>query len=152
MASRTDIESAVQSAKARLEADGTSCGVSADDLSRWFEADTLYPDISLDEVLANPWLVIHEIVEIDAIKKRGMKLTKDVIIKHPDEVDNAHYEAAVIELRIAAEEKDAKHLRERIPDIRHWSEDPQVQPEMKAKYARLCLDTERALKRIEEIE
>lgn len=109
----------------------------------------MYPDITLDEVLENPWLVIHEIVEIDAIKKAGLVLTKDVIITHPDEVNRTHYEAAKIELRIAAKNKDGAHLMDRMQDIRNWSKDAQILPDMRAKYARLCRETEQALITIE---
>ncbi len=107
------------------------------------------PDITLDEVLKNPWLVVHEIVEIDAIKKAGLVLAKDVTIAHPEEVDRAHYETAKIELRIAAKNRDARHLRDRIPGIRSWSKDPQVLPEMRTRYVRLCSETEQALRTIE---
>jgi len=149
MAERSSIENALQSATLALSKIGTTCDVSAEDIVNWFEADTLYPDITLDEVLKNPWLVVHEIVEIDAIKKAGLVLTKDVMIAHQEEVDLAHYEAAKIELRIAAKNRDATHLRDRIPDIRRWSKDPKVLPVMKTRYVRLCSETEQALRTIE---
>jgi hypothetical protein len=149
MAARSDIENALQSAMLALAKLGKTCEVSAEDIAKWFEADTLYPDITLDEVLKDPWLVVHEIVEIDAVKKAGLVLTKDVIITHLAEVDRAHYEAAMIELKIAAKNKDATHLMDRIPDIRNWSKDPHVLPEMRARYARLCSETEQALRTIE---
>lgn len=149
MASRKEIEAAVRSARTALEEAGLSCDVTAGDLSRWFEADTQYPDITLDEVLRNPWLVIHEIVEIDAVKRGGLVLTKDVIIEHPEEVDRAHCEAATIEMEFAAKKRDAAHLRDRIPDVLKWSKDASVKPEMKTKYARLHRDAVRALRKIE---
>lgn len=149
MAANSDIENALQSAMQVLARLGRTCDVSAEDVAKWFEADTMYPDITLDEVLKNPWLVVHEIVEIDAVKKAGLVLTKDVIIANPEEVDRAHCEAATVELRIAAKNKDAAHLRDRIPDIRGWSKDPHVLPEMRARYARLCSETEQALRTIE---
>jgi len=52
-------------------------------------------------------------------------------------------------LKIAAKYNDAAHLRDRIPDIRSWSKDPHVLPEMRARYARLCSETEQALRTIE---
>ena len=149
MAKRSDIENALQSATQVLGRLSRTCDVSAEDVAKWFEADTLYPDITLDEVLKNPWLVIHEMVEIDTVKKAGLVLTKDVMIANPDEVDRAHHETATVELRIAAKCNDAAHLRDRIPDIRSWSKDPHVLPEMRARYARLCSETEQALRTIE---
>ena len=149
MAERSDIENALQSAMLALAKIGATCDVSAEDIIRWFEADTLYPDITLDEVLKNPWLVVHEIVEIDAIKKTGLVLTKDAILAHPEEVDRAHYEAAKIELRIAAKNSDVAHLRDRIRDVRNWGKDPQVLPGMRTRYMRLRSETERTLRTIE---
>jgi len=149
MATRSDIENALQSATQVLGRLGRTCDVSAEDVAKWFEADTLYPDITLDEVLKNPWLVVHEIVEIDTVKKAGLVLTKDVITANPEEVDRAHYEAASVELKIAAKYKDAAHLRDTIPAIRRWSKDTQVLPEMRARYAQLCSETEQALITIE---
>jgi hypothetical protein len=52
-------------------------------------------------------------------------------------------------LKIAEKSKDAAHLRDRIQDIRSWSKDPQVLPEMRARYARLSSETEQALRTIE---
>jgi len=149
MATREDIENALQSATQVLRGFGRTCDVSSEDIAKWFQADTLYPDITLDEVLRNPWLVVHEIVEIDAVKRAGLVLTKDVIVTHPEQVDRAHLEAAVVELKIAAKNMDKAHLVDRIPDIRSWSKDPRVFPEMRARYARLCSETEQALRTIE---
>jgi len=149
MATKDDIENALQSATQVLGRFGRTFDVSAEDMAKWFAADTLYPDITLDEVLKNPWLVVHEIVEIDAVKRAGLVLTKDVIVTHPEEVDRAHLEAAIVELKIATKNMDKAHLKDRIPNIRSWSKDPQVLPEMRAIYARLCRETEQALRTIE---
>jgi hypothetical protein len=128
-----------------LEGIGVVCDASAEGIARWFDADTMCPDKTLDEVLGNPWLVVHEIVEIDAIKKAGLALTKEVMVVHPDEVDRAHCEASRIELKIATKDKDAAHFGDRILDIRRWSKDPNVLPGMRTRYARSCSDTEQAL-------
>jgi hypothetical protein len=71
MPDRSRIENALQSTMLALAKIGRTCDVSAEDTVKWFDADTLYPDITLDEVLNNPWLVVHEIAEIDAVKKRN---------------------------------------------------------------------------------
>jgi len=149
MATKEEIENALQSATQVLRRFGRTCDVSSEDIAKWFEADTLYPDITLDKVLKNPWLVVHEIVEIDTVKRAGLVLTKDVIVTHTEQVDRAHLEAAVVELKIAAKNMDGAHLRDRIPDIRNWSKNPHVLPEMRARYARLCSETEQALRTIE---
>jgi hypothetical protein len=150
MTSGSQIEGALQSGKQVLAGFGRHCWVSADDLKKWFDADTLYPDVTLNDVLENPWLVIHEIVEIDAVKRAGLQLSKDVIIANSDVVERAHYEAAKIELEIAIENRAAVHIRDRIPDIRNWSKDEHVLPKMRMRYERLCSATEQALRTIED--
>jgi len=43
--------------------------VSAEDLIKYFEAETPYTDISSTEVLKEPLLVVHELVELSEAKK-----------------------------------------------------------------------------------
>ncbi len=135
----------LETAQQTLRNLGKTCNVSAKDLEAWFKADTPYPDISLDEVLRSPWLVIHEIVEIDSVKRKGLMIAKDTILKNLALVDEAHFEATVVEIEAALRGQDSTYLRGRVGDLVRWAKDPRVQPEMKRRYRRLLEDTERAL-------
>ena len=146
---RSQLQGALESAKTTLKGLGKTCIVSADDIEAWFKADTPYPDITLDQVLLNRWLVIHEVVEIEAIKRMGLKIAKDTILKNPGLVDEAHFEAAAVELDAAIASRDSSHLKDRIKDISRWIENPGVLPEMKRKYSKLREGTERALMKIQ---
>lgn len=136
-------------AKALLSQHGITCSVSLGDLKDYFEADTPYPDSSLDEVLSNRFLVVHELVEIDEVKRMGLQITKDVIVKHLNEVDDAHLKATRIELMLAAEQRDIEHLKSRYQDIQRWSVDPTVTEENKRLYVELAEDTARTISRLE---
>jgi len=127
----------VSNCRRLLEEHGVACSATADDLIAWFNADTLYPDISLDEVLGEPLLVVHELVEISEVKKMGLSLTKDVILKNPEAVDRAHCLATLAELRMADELGNLEHVRRRIRSIEDWVNDPVSTDECRAEYARI---------------
>ena len=145
MAENINVINSIKNAKEILEKYGYICDVSVEDLKKYFEADTIYSDIRLDEVLKHPLLLIHEIVEINEVKRMGLKLTKDVIIKNHEVVDEAHLTAAEIELEIAKEIGDYKHIKYRLKHVRSWCEDPLVLPKLKDRYKELYIKTNQAL-------
>ncbi len=106
-----------------------------DELVRWFECDTPNPDIGLEAVIKNRYLVAHELIEIDEVKRKGLKLTKDVILKNPTKVDAAHLRAAEIEIEIAERERDYSHIKQRYRHIKGWSEEPNMPESLRAQYA-----------------
>jgi len=141
-----EVDEAVQEAKQLLKDHGYDCTTTADDLRRWFEADTPFDeDFGLNEVLKQPLIVVHELVEIENVKQMGLSLTKDVIIKNLEKVDDAHMIATEVELKIAIAMRDVNHFRDRLENIRMWSEDDTVNPENKEKYRRMHSETLNAL-------
>lgn len=146
MARSSEVSRVVELARQLLRDHDYNCTATAKDLRLWFEADTPYDEnFGLDEVLKNQLIVVHELVEIETVKKMGLALTKDVIVKNLEKVDDAHMIATEVELRIAASIKDVRHLRDRLENIRMWSEDDTVTPENKKKYRRMHLETSRVL-------
>lgn len=146
MATSTEVNQAVQDAKRLLEDNGYDCTTTADDLRRWFEADTPFDeDFGLDDVLRHPLLVVHELVEIANVKRMGLSLTKDVIVTNLEKVDDAHLTATEAELKIAFALRDVGHIKHRLDNIRMWSEDDTVTPENKEKYRRMYSETLKAL-------
>jgi len=142
MAWSSEVNRAVEEAKQLLRDHGYDCNTTAEDLVRWFKADTPFDEnFGLDEVLKEPLIVVHELVEIENVKKMGLALKKDVIVKNLEKVDDAHMIATEVELRLAASMKDVKHLRGRLENIRMWSEDDTVTPENKKKYRLMYSET-----------
>jgi len=122
--------------------------VTAEDLVQWFEADTPYDqDFGLEEAIAIPLIVVHELVEIENVKQMGLRLTKDVIINNLNKVDDAHLKATEIELELAESTKNVEHIRDRLKDIKAWIKDPSVTPENKESYRKLHATHVRTLKR-----
>lgn len=143
MASDEQIGEAVDHAKGLLRKDGIICNTSVADLKAWFEADTPFEDSCLDDIIGNPFLVIHELVEIDEVLKKGLQIGKRTIVDNLEKVDEAHLKAATIELWIAFTLGDREHISSRLPDIKRWIEDSTVTPRQKKKYRRLLATAER---------
>jgi hypothetical protein len=115
-----EVRSAVDNAKQLLTDCGVDIDVSAEQLWDWFDTELSVPDIELGDVVIDPLLVVHELVEIDEVLKMGLKLTKDVIIKNPERVDDAHIKAAEIELMVAKSIGAVDHIESRIKDMERW--------------------------------
>jgi hypothetical protein len=149
MSRNAGISKAVDDARQLLKDHGYICQTTEEDLVRWFEADTPFDEnFGLDKVIGIPLLVIHELVEIENVKKMGLALTKDVIVKNLEKVDDAHLVATQVELRIAASVGDIDHLRSRLGNIRMWIEEPSVTAENKERYRHLYDETAAAIERL----
>lgn len=148
MVSMREVELAVDKAKQMLSDSGIDVDVTADQLWEWFETDLPFPDISLGEIVLNPLLVVHELVEIDEVLKMGLVITKDVIMRNPEKVDDAHLIAAKIELLVARNLGAAEHIKERIINIESWALDKTISEGRRADYHRLLAEAKDALSRI----
>jgi len=146
---REEIQGAVEKAKRLMLDCGIDTDVTTDDLIQWFETEIPIPDISLGDVILDPLLVVHELVEIDEILKMGLELTKDVIIKNPRKVDDAHLKAATVEVKIANSIGSVEHLRERVKDMEKWCVEETLPESRRIEYRRLMLDTKRILSDLE---
>lgn len=146
MAREVEVREAVENARHLLRRHGYDCQTTADDLLLWFQADTPYDQgTGLDEVIRIPLLVAHELVEIDNVKEMGLVLTKDVIVKNMEKVDDAHLKAAQIEIQLATSIKNTKHIKDRIEDIHRWIKDSSVTAENRKKYRDLRAKALKAL-------
>jgi len=127
-------EEAVGRARKLLARHGLLCPTRPEELEAWLQTDTPYPNPSPDELLRNPFLVIHELIEIAAVKRMGLHITKDVIVRNLERINDAHLEAARTEVDIAVRERALGHLESRLEDLRAWCEDPLLTPGQKAAY------------------
>ncbi|MDD5502778.1 MAG: hypothetical protein PHH26_04855 [Candidatus Thermoplasmatota archaeon] len=134
--SSIDISRPLKEAKTALMSQGYICNVSVEDFEGWFKADMEQPDMGMDAVLKNPLLVVHEIVEINEVKKMGVTIAKDTIIGNPEKVDEAHIIAAEMELDFAMARRDYAHIKQRIGDFKAWCEDKRIAERLKDRYRR----------------
>jgi len=134
MGKTTDVSAAVRRGHALLSEHGYAYRTTSRDLLRWLHADTPYPNPTIPEILANPYTVVHEIVEIAEVRRMHVRFTKDVIAKHMKHVQAAHLIAAEVEMDIAFRENDLNYLRKRLEHIRGWCEDPLLAPDLRSTY------------------
>ena len=106
----------------------------AEELEAWLRTDTPYPNPEPGELLDSPFLVVHEIVEIDEARRHGLRITKDVIVRHLEAINDAHLVAAEVELRVAAVEREVAYVEARSLDVRSWCEDPLLTPAQRTRY------------------
>jgi len=149
MVTREEIQAAVDKAKELMLDCGLDIDATTDDLIDWFDTDLPTPDITLGEVVINPLLVVHELVEIDEMLKMGLTLAKDIIKKNPEKVDDAHLKAAAVEMKIAHSIGAAEHLRDRMKDMEKWCVNKALSESRKADYRRLLTTTENYLSDLE---
>jgi hypothetical protein len=146
MARASEVKKAVENARRLLQSHGFDCETTAEELVQWFQADTPYDkDMKVDDILETPLIVAHELVEIDNVKRMGLVLTKHVIVENLQKVDDAHMKAAEVELQLAVSLRDIAHIKERLDDIKAWSEDLSVTPENRDGYRKMYAETLKAL-------
>jgi hypothetical protein len=149
MVTREEVQAAVDKAKELMLDCGLDVDATAEDLIEWFDTELPIPDIALDDVVIDPLLVVHELVEIDEMLKMGLTLAKDIIKKNPEKVDDAHLKAAAVEMKIAHSIGAAEHLRDRINDIEGWCVDKALSESRRADYRRLLTTTKNFLSELE---
>lgn len=132
---RAQFETAVASGNALLARHGFPERGRADELEVWLQTGTPYPNPEPADLLASPFLVVHEIVEIADVKRRGLRITKDVIVRNRETVNDAHLVASETEFVIAASEGRMDHVRSRFADLESWCEDPLLTASQRAAYA-----------------
>ena len=149
MATREEIQAAVDKAKELMLDCGLEVDAATEDLIEWFDTKLPIPDIALDDIVIDPLLVVHELVEIDEVLKMGLTLAKDIIKKNPEKVEDAHLKAAAIEMKIAHSIGAAEHLRDRIKDMESWCVDKALSESLRADYRRLLTTTKDYLSELE---
>lgn len=98
-----------------------------EDLIEYFSGDTPTGDkTTLDDVLSNRWLLLHEIIELRHLKLKGIKITRDVLWERYEDVLDAHFAATAIELKLALRHNDREWIASRVGLILSWLDDPEM--------------------------
>ncbi|PUA33959.1 MAG: hypothetical protein B7O98_00640 [Zestosphaera tikiterensis] len=89
--------------------------VSADELYIYLTCDTPTGDTTtLDDVLSNEYLMIHEVVEVSELKKMNVPINERTIMEYYPEVYEAHLTAVDYELTYALINKDYEWIKRRL--------------------------------------
>jgi hypothetical protein len=101
--------------------------------------------VTLLDVLDNEYLMIHEVVEISELKKKGVPINKQtVMMMHPNY--ETHYTATEHELDYAIDKKDFDWLKIRIDHAKSWLEDPDMPQHLIPRYETIIRKCSEALR------
>jgi|YelNatPaOPRAMG01_1025707.scaffolds.fasta_scaffold02972_2 hypothetical protein len=85
--------------------------------------------ITLEDVLCNEFLMMHEVVEISELKKVNVPINKQTIVKFYPQVYSAHFKALDYELTYALNKEDYDWLKRRLENFQSQINDPYLPPE-----------------------
>jgi DNA-binding transcriptional ArsR family regulator len=89
--------------------------VSYDELYSYLTGDTPTGDvIDFNNVIENKYYFIHEIVEICELKRRGIDISGETVVKYYPKVYEAHIEALDKELGYAFINNDLEWIKDRV--------------------------------------
>jgi len=146
-----DFVQALDEAMGLLKRYGYGYEISPEDFHGYAEADTFYPSaISWEEILQNRLIVVHEVVEIAELKRMGLDITRDVVVRNVEQVYAAHLRATEVEMEIARAMGDVEHICDRLGVIEDWTDDPLVPPGLIDQYEALYTRTRQIITELEE--
>ncbi len=112
--------------------------VTPEEILEYLNADTYENDsYTLNSILKNKYLILHEILEVCCIKKRGVDISKDVILNHRELVYECHLEAIDRELEYARKMDDREWIRARVKDMESYLDDPYLPRSLRKKVVEL---------------
>ncbi|MHA1127228.1 MAG: hypothetical protein ACTSO7_17890 [Candidatus Heimdallarchaeota archaeon] len=139
--SNEELQEKIDSVKRILQENNYAIGdIFASELIAYFEGEAPSGDvISLQDILNSSWLLIHELVEINELKKKGLEISSKLLFTHSEVVFETHLIATEWELKLAAKGDDLDHVKNRIKDVKTWLEDPTLSSQLKKKCNDLLL-------------
>ena len=84
---------------------------------------------TLENVLNNEFLMVHEIVEISELKKMNTPINKQTVMKFYPNVYEAHFTALDYELTHALNKKEYEWVRKRLKNFASQLDDPYLPSE-----------------------
>ena len=112
--------------------------ITAEELIAYFEGEAPSGDsIELEMVLQSKWLLLHELVELSELKRRGFTITAELLLSHPEDVFRCHLIATACELEIADKEGDDLWIQKRLQDVQQWLEESTLKADLKEKCLQL---------------
>jgi len=105
--------------------------ISAEEFYDYMTGETPTGDvITLNDVLVNEFLMIHEVAEISELKKMGIPINKQTVMSFHPKVYKAHFTATEYELNHALNKKDYAWLEFRLNHAKDWLEDDYLPKEL----------------------
>ncbi|MGC9104706.1 MAG: hypothetical protein ACP5JF_07975 [Candidatus Methanodesulfokora sp.] len=78
--------------------------------------------------------MIHEVVEINELRKRGLRINRNTLISSPRSlIYEAHLRALEMELSYASDKGDKNWVVRRLKDLESYLNEPYLSEELRAK-------------------
>ncbi len=145
MVSGRKTASLIKNAVEKLRSMGLDCSVSLKEFMAYISVPT-YEDekTSIDDILGNEFLILHEVAEICFLKNMGYKIDEKVIMNAYPRTYEAHLKAMEIELKEAQKKGSIEWVEKRCRDLESYWEDPMLPLHLRPLLARLlrifCID------------
>ncbi len=105
------------------------------ELLEYFAGETPSGDTTtLSDVLANRWLLLHELAEIKHLKIKGYRISRTIFWDNYEDVLEAHLAATSVELKMALKYDDTQWVKARIKLVPSWLGDP----DMPERFRKAC--------------
>ena len=134
----SEIKSKIETARKKLNSIGyTVENVSAREFYNYMTGEIFSEDTTtIDDVLENEFLMIHELVEISELKKMGKTINKRVIVDSSKiTIYTAHFTAIEKELEYALHKRDYAWVKNRLRQHKEsvLEDDPNLPQEMRPR-------------------
>jgi hypothetical protein len=137
MISRVDVEAGISRAKELMAEIGLDSDVTYEDFVDWFESEVPVPDVTIGDVVMDPLLVVHELVEIHEVLKMGLELSQEVLARNQDKVKDAHMKATATDLVVARNTNAMEHIKRRARELEKRCVDESVSESARTEYRKL---------------
>ncbi len=119
-----------------------SCGmercVTEEDILKYLNAPSYEEDIyDIAAILSNAYLVLHEIMEVCCLKRKGIAINERTIMEHREKVYACHLDALEEEMAYALQQEDKAWVAKRVNDLRSYLSDPYLPDGLRASVLRL---------------
>lgn len=112
--------------------------VTPDELREYFAGETPTGDTTtLNDVVSNKWLLVHELVELKQLKLKGFEISRRLVWDRFEDVLEAHFVATETELDLALKHNDLDWVLKRIGTVESWLEDPDLAERFRTRCERL---------------
>jgi hypothetical protein len=75
--------------------------------------------VTINDVLDNEFFMVHEVAEINELKRMGVPINKHTVIKFYPKVYEAHLTAMELELTYSLNKRNYEWLKHRLRDVKH---------------------------------
>ncbi len=117
---------------------GRSFSVSSRELWEYLHAESYEGDVyTPGDILSSEYLIFHELVEIECLKRKGLKITPNVIVQNPETVYECHLKALEEELELAFKEGNLEWVEKRLKDAGSYLGDEHLPERLRDKVVKI---------------